>query len=133
MCTSHLKKKTEFQTLIQDNLLLCFLAEMILAGWPDDINDVPHVLCPYHGHRNTSQLKMASSFKVKLSSFLHQKGRRPSKQYMKDTWESASAKTEPDTVCIGLVSTQTSNASLNHTQHANVTTHRNHNSHCCQC
>ena len=62
----------------------------------------------------SSQLKMASSFKVKLSSFLPQKGKRSSKQYMKDTWESASAKTEPDTVCIGLESTQISNVSLNH-------------------
>ena len=25
---------------------------MIIAGWPDNINDVPHALCPYHGHRN---------------------------------------------------------------------------------
>ena len=41
---------------------------------------------------------------------------------MKDTWESASAKTDPDTVCIGLESTQTSNVLLNHAQHANVTT-----------
>ena len=45
---------------------------------------------------------MTSSFEVKLSSFLHQKGRRSSKQYMKDTWESASSKTKADTVCIGI-------------------------------
>ena len=47
-------KKTEFQTLIQDDLLLCSLAEMIIAGWPDD---VPCALCPYHGHRNTLTVK----------------------------------------------------------------------------
>ena len=23
---------------------------MIIAGWSEDINDVPHALCPYHGH-----------------------------------------------------------------------------------
>ena len=45
-------RKTEFQTLIQDDLLLHSLAEKIIAGWPDDINDVPGALCPYHGHRN---------------------------------------------------------------------------------
>ena len=45
-------RKTEFQTLIQDDLLLHSLAETIIAGWPDNINDVPHALCPYHGHRN---------------------------------------------------------------------------------
>ena len=45
-------RKTEFQTLIQDDPVLCSFAEMIIAGWPDDINNVPHALCPYHGHRN---------------------------------------------------------------------------------
>ena len=45
--------KTGFQTLIKDDLLLCSLAEMIIAGWPDYINDVPHAQCQYHGHRNT--------------------------------------------------------------------------------
>ena len=45
-------RKTEFQTLIQDDLLFHSLAEMIIAGGPDDINDVPHALCPYHGNRN---------------------------------------------------------------------------------
>ena len=46
-------KKNEFQALIQDDPLLCSLAEVIIAGWPDDINDVPHALCLYHVHRNT--------------------------------------------------------------------------------
>ena len=36
-------KETEFQTLIQDKPLLCSLAEMIIAGWPDNITDV-HML-----------------------------------------------------------------------------------------
>ena len=43
---------TEVQALIQDDPLLCSLAETIIAGWPDNINDVPCALCPYHGHRN---------------------------------------------------------------------------------
>ena len=75
---------------------------------------------------------MAWSFEVKLSSLLHWKGRRSSKQYMKDTWESASAKTEQDTVCFGLKSSQTSHTSLNHAQDANITAHRNLNSHSSQ-
>ena len=50
----HIKpdKKTEFQTLIQDDPLLHFLTEMIIAGWPDNISDVPCALCPCHVHRN---------------------------------------------------------------------------------
>ena len=73
-----------------------------------------------------SQLKMASSFEVKLSSFLCWKDRKSSKQYMNDIWKSASAKTEQDNVCISLESTQTSNASLDDTEYANITTCRNH-------
>ena len=46
-------RKTEFQAPIQDDRLIHSLAEMITAGWPDDTNIVPCVLCPYHGHRNT--------------------------------------------------------------------------------
>ena len=46
-------RKTEFQALIQDDLLLHSLAEMIITGWSDDINDVPHALFPYSDHRNT--------------------------------------------------------------------------------
>ena len=45
-------RKTEFLTLIQDDSLLCSLAEMIIASWPDDVNYVPCPLCPYQGHRN---------------------------------------------------------------------------------
>ena len=45
-------KKTEFQALIQDDPLLCSLADIIIAGLPDDINDLPSALCPYHGHRS---------------------------------------------------------------------------------
>ena len=32
---------------------------MIIAGWPDDINDVPHALTPYHGHRNIQTVEDA--------------------------------------------------------------------------
>ena len=45
-------RKTEFQALIQDDALLHSLAEMIITDWPDDINDVPCALHPYHDHRN---------------------------------------------------------------------------------
>ena len=86
------------------------------------------VSIPWPQKHPVKQLRMASSFEVKLSSFLYQKGRRCSKQNMKDTWESASAKTELDTVYTGLESTQTSDVLLNHAQHANITTHRNHDS-----
>ena len=60
------------------------------------------------------QLKMASSFMAKPTSFHPQKGRISSMPYMKDIWASASISTMPDTVCIGLVLMQTLDKSLNH-------------------
>ena len=45
-------RKTEVQTLIQDDWLVHSLAEINIAGWLHDVNDVPHAICPYHGHRN---------------------------------------------------------------------------------
>ena len=117
-------------TLIQDDLLLHSLPEMIicrLARWYQQCPtcSITHTMAT----ETPSQLKMAYVlWGEALIIPPCQKGRRSSKQYTKDTWESASAKTEPDTVCIGQESTQTSNVSLNHAQHANVTAHRNHNS-----
>ena len=62
-------RKTKFLAFIQDDPLLFSLVETIITGWQDDINDVPCALHPYHGHRNTPQLKIASFFELKLSSF----------------------------------------------------------------
>ena len=46
------EKKSEFQSTIQDDPLLRSLAETIIAGWPEDIKDVPRALRPYHPHRH---------------------------------------------------------------------------------
>ena len=42
------EKKLAFQQSIQDDPLLCSLAETIIAGWPEDIKDLPNALRPYH-------------------------------------------------------------------------------------
>ena len=42
------QKKKEFQTTICDDPLLHSLVATILTGLPEDINDIPHLLCPYH-------------------------------------------------------------------------------------
>ena len=34
---------------MQDDPLLCALADIIIAGWPDNIEDVPKTLRPYYG------------------------------------------------------------------------------------
>ena len=46
------EKKKVFQKCIQEDPLLRSLAETILAGWPEDITDLPNALRPYHDHRN---------------------------------------------------------------------------------
>ena len=46
------EKKLEFQRTIQDDPLLCTLVETIVAGWPEDIKDVPKALHPYHNHHD---------------------------------------------------------------------------------
>ena len=88
-------------------------------------------LHPYHGHRNMLTVEDGLILQCGALIISYQKGRRSSKQYMKDKWKSASAKTELDIVYTGPVLTQTSNVLnvlLNHAQHANATAHRNHDS-----
>ena len=44
------EKKLEFQRTIRDDPHLSTLADTIVAGWPEDIKDIPKALCPYHNH-----------------------------------------------------------------------------------
>ena len=46
------EKKLEFQQTIQDDPLLCSLAKTVVAGWPEDVKDVPNALRPYHNHHD---------------------------------------------------------------------------------
>ena len=46
------EKKLAFQQSIQDDPLLCSLAETIIAGWPEDIKDLPNALWPYHTYQD---------------------------------------------------------------------------------
>ena len=47
------EKKRDDQLAIKDDPLLSALADTIIAGWPDDIKDVPKALRPYHGQRDS--------------------------------------------------------------------------------
>ena len=123
------EKKLEFQRTIQDDPLLCTLVETIVAGWPEDIKDVPKALHPYHNHHDIMTVEDGLILKEKLSLFHHWKGRKYYKLYTKDTWESPSASTMQDNVYIGLESMKPSGKWLKHAQHANVTDHRNQDSH----
>ena len=47
------EKKRDYQLAIKDDPLLSALADTIIAGWPDDIKDVPKALQPYHGQHDS--------------------------------------------------------------------------------
>ena len=50
-------KKMEFQKTIQEDPLLCTLADIIVARWPEDIKDIPIALCPYHNHHDIMRVE----------------------------------------------------------------------------
>ena len=105
------EKKLEFQQTIQDDPLLKSLAEIIVAGWPENTSDVPNVLRPYHNHHDELTVEDGTlSSRKKLSSYLQLKGRRYYTRSMKDTKESLSASTEHNIVFTGQASMKTSNA-----------------------
>ena len=63
------------------------LLTQIVAGWPEDIKDVPKALCPYHNHHDVMTVEEGLILKGEAL-----------KLYMKDTWESPSASTVQDCV-----------------------------------
>ena len=46
------EKKLAFQQSIQDDPLLRSLADTIIAGWPEDVKDLPNAHRPYHTYRD---------------------------------------------------------------------------------
>ena len=115
--------------------MICYFTVLLkqsLQGWPDDINDVSHALHPYHGHRNILTVEDGLILQDEALIIPPLEREKILQAIHVGTWESASAKTELDTVYTGPESTQTSNILLNHAQHANVTAHRNHNGHSSQ-
>ena len=51
------EKKLGFQQIIEDDPLLKSLAETIVAGWPDNVSDLPNVLRLYHKHHDELTVK----------------------------------------------------------------------------
>ena len=51
------EKKLEFQRTIQDDPVLCTLADTIVGGWPEDIKDISKALCPYHNHHDVMTIE----------------------------------------------------------------------------
>ena len=49
--------KKAFQQVFISNPEMQALANFIITGWPEDIKEVPHPLCPYWQHRETLTIK----------------------------------------------------------------------------
>ena len=45
--------KEAFQQAFVNDLEIQALADLIITGWPEDIKEVPHPLCPYWQHTET--------------------------------------------------------------------------------
>ena len=52
-----LDHKEAFQQAFINNSEMWALANLIVTGWPEDIKEVPHPLCPYWQHRETLTIK----------------------------------------------------------------------------
>ena len=102
------EKKLEFQRTIQDDPLLHTLADTIVAGWPEDIKDVPKALCPYHNHCDVMTVEDGLILKGEALIIPPLEREKYFKLYMKETWKSPNASTALDNVYIGLESMKTS-------------------------
>ena len=49
--------KEAFQQAFVNNPEMQALTDLIITGWPKDIKEVPHPLCPYWQHRETLTIK----------------------------------------------------------------------------
>ena len=49
--------KETFQQAFVSDAEICALADIIITGWPDDIKEVPHPLCPFWQHHETLTIK----------------------------------------------------------------------------
>ena len=103
--------------------------DTIVAGWPEDIRDIPKALCPYHNHHDIMTVEDGLILKGETLIIPPLEREKYYKLYMKDTWESSSASTMQDNAYIGLESMKTSGKWLKHAQHAKAIAHRNQDSH----
>ena len=90
------EKKWDYQLAIKDDPLLSALADTIIAGWPDDIKDVPKALWPYHGQCDSLTVEDGLILHEKQSSFPQERGRRSWNKSIKDTLAHPSANTGLD-------------------------------------
>ena len=124
------EKKLAFQQSIQDDPLLRSLAETIIAGWPEDIKDLPNALQPYHTYHDIMTIEdgpilrgealiIPPSERGKVLESIHEGHLGISK---------CQFQARQCVYC--LVSMPASGRWLKHAQHANNTAHRNHDNHC---
>ena len=123
------EKKLEFQRTIQDDPLLHTLADTIVAGWPEDIKDIPKALRSYHNHRDVMNVEDGLILKGEALVIPPLEREKILQGIHEGHMESPSASTVQDNVYIGLESMKISGKWLKHAQHVNAIAHRNQDSH----
>ena len=79
------EKKLAFQQSIQDDPLLRSLADTIIAGWPEDIKDLPNALQPYHTYRDVMTVEDGLILHREALIIPPSEGEKYWSQSMKDT------------------------------------------------
>ena len=87
---------------------------MIIAGLPDNIDDVPKALRPYHGQCDSLTVEDGLILCGEAIIVPQERGERSWNRFTKDTWEYQSASAELDSVSTGQASTKTSNGLFKH-------------------
>ena len=114
------EKKTEFKAAIHDDAPLHCITDTMLAGWPENINNVPHHLHPYHAHHYVLTVEDGLILCGKALVIPPTKGEKALQAILKTTWASPSASTVLNNVFTGLESIQPSNTQLKHVLCLNI-------------
>ena len=120
------EKKLEFQRTIQDDPLLRTLADTIVAGWPEDIKDIPKALCPYHNHRDVMTVEDGLILKGEASHHSAIGKGENATNHTQRTHGNHQVPVPCKTMCISAWNQQRYPGKwLKHAQHVNTITHRN--------
>ena len=92
------EKKQDYQLTIKEDPLLSALADIIIAGWSDDIKDVPRALQQYHGQCNSLSVEDGLILHGETIIVPQERGRRSWIRSTNYTWAHLSANTGQDNV-----------------------------------
>ena len=131
MSTSPQRRNWSSRGTIQDDSLLCTLADTIVAGWPEDIKDVPKAVCPYHNHHDIMTVEDGLILKGEALIIPPlERGENTTSYTQRTHGYHQVANTKQDNASIGPgINEDIRKSGLKHARHVNIITHRNQDSH----